>query len=251
VKKTSALQAQHLWLHQETKRHAFSPETTNLQDNNDDNSLWNSETRQILGLKDPAETTELWKIRLQLAKPISWVPLSVLVLCGAIASGHFQWNTNNNDPQIIDRALDIVRVMAAMILAGPCSEGFAQTINDWYDRDIDAINEPYRPIPAGKITPAQVMEQLRGLFLAGMAIAIGLDATATALPEQPHGNIPMVTAIAIVGYIISYLYSAPPVKLKQNGITGDLAICICYIAFPFWVGQAVFQGLHQPVDWLL
>jgi hypothetical protein len=24
-----------------------------------------------------------------------------------------------------------------------------QTINDWYDREIDAINEPYRPIPSG------------------------------------------------------------------------------------------------------
>lgn len=27
--------------------------------------------------------------------------------------------------------------------------GWLQTINDWYDRDIDAINEPYRPIPSG------------------------------------------------------------------------------------------------------
>lgn len=25
----------------------------------------------------------------------------------------------------------------------------SQTINDWYDREIDAINEPYRPIPSG------------------------------------------------------------------------------------------------------
>lgn len=31
-----------------------------------------------------------------------------------------------------------------------------QTINDWYDRDIDAINEPYRPIPSGRITEPQV-----------------------------------------------------------------------------------------------
>ena len=28
----------------------------------------------------------------------------------------------------------------------------AQTINDWYDREIDAINEPYRPIPSGAIS---------------------------------------------------------------------------------------------------
>lgn len=31
----------------------------------------------------------------------------------------------------------------------PLSLSFLQTINDWYDREIDAINEPYRPIPSG------------------------------------------------------------------------------------------------------
>ena len=33
---------------------------------------------------------------------------------------------------------------------------FLQTINDWYDRDIDAINEPYRPIPSGAISEQEV-----------------------------------------------------------------------------------------------
>lgn len=31
-----------------------------------------------------------------------------------------------------------------------------QTLNDWYDRDIDAINEPYRPIPSGAISENEV-----------------------------------------------------------------------------------------------
>ena len=31
-----------------------------------------------------------------------------------------------------------------------------KTINDWYDREIDAINEPNRPIPSGAISEQQV-----------------------------------------------------------------------------------------------
>ena len=32
---------------------------------------------------------------------------------------------------------------------GPSALGYTQTMNDWFDREIDAINEPYRPIPSG------------------------------------------------------------------------------------------------------
>ena len=38
-----------------------------------------------------------------------------------------------------------------MLLAGPMLCGFTQTLNDWFDREIDAINEPSRPIPSGAI----------------------------------------------------------------------------------------------------
>ena len=46
--------------------------------------------------------------------------------------------------------------LACMILSGPFLTGYTQTINDWYDKDLDAINEPYRPIPSGRITQTQV-----------------------------------------------------------------------------------------------
>ena len=37
-----------------------------------------------------------------------------------------------------------------MTMSGPFLTGYTQTINDYYDREIDAINEPDRPIPSGK-----------------------------------------------------------------------------------------------------
>jgi 4-hydroxybenzoate polyprenyltransferase len=36
------------------------------------------------------------------------------------------------------------------MMSGPFLTGYTQTINDYYDREIDAINEPYRPIPSGE-----------------------------------------------------------------------------------------------------
>lgn len=40
---------------------------------------------------------------------------------------------------------DLLKAVTAMFMSGPLLTGYTQTINDWYDRDIDAINEPYRP----------------------------------------------------------------------------------------------------------
>ncbi|GFH30732.1 uncharacterized protein HaLaN_29638, partial [Haematococcus lacustris] len=50
-----------------------------------------------------------------------------------------------------------------------------QTINDWYDREIDAINEPYRPIPSGRITEGEVKAQVAALLGAGIGTAFLLD----------------------------------------------------------------------------
>lgn len=49
--------------------------------------------RQLLGLKDAGDLKDLplWKIRLQLTKPATWVPLIWGVMCGAAASGNFHW----------------------------------------------------------------------------------------------------------------------------------------------------------------
>ena len=60
------------------------------------------------------------------------------MLCGAAASGHFEWTPEN-----------VAKSVLCMCMSGPLLTGYTQTINDWYDREIDAINEPYRPIPSG------------------------------------------------------------------------------------------------------
>lgn len=189
-----------------------------------------SKTRQLLGMKgaSPGETS-IWKIRLQLMKPITWIPLIWGVVCGAASSGGYTWTID-----------DIFKAAACMLLSGPLMAGYTQTLNDFYDREIDAINEPYRPIPSGAISVPQVVAQILVLLVAGLALAYGLDRWA-------GHEFPVMLCLTLGGAFVAYIYSAPPLKLKQNGWLGNYALGSSYIALPWWAGHALFGELNWTV----
>lgn len=214
---------------------------------NEEASDGSAGVRQLLGVKGASAETDIWKIRLQLTKPVTWVPLVWGVMCGAAASGNYHWMWNPFDPNDRDIALgftDACKGFVGMILAGPFLTGYTQTINDWYDREIDAINEPYRPIPSGAISEGEVIFQIWALLLGGLGIAYGLDAWA-------GHDVPTVLLLSIFGSFISYIYSAPPLKLKQNGWAGNYALGCSYISLPWWCGQAIFGELDRPIYFIL
>jgi len=189
-----------------------------------------AKARQLLGMRGAgAGETNLWKIRLQLMKPITWIPLIWGVVCGAASSGNFVWSLEN-----------VLVAAACMLLAGPLLAGYTQTLNDFYDREIDAINEPYRPIPAGVISVPQVTTQILVLLLAGLGLAYVLDRWA-------GHSFPTITLLAFVGSFLAYIYSAPPLKLKQNGWLGNYALGASYIALPWCTGHALFGDLNPTI----
>ncbi|CAN7060535.1 unnamed protein product [Brassica oleracea var. botrytis] len=188
-----------------------------------------SSINQLLGIKGAAQETNKWKIRLQLTKPVTWPPLVWGVVCGAAASGNFHWTPE-----------DVAKSILCMLMSGPCLTGYTQTINDWYDRDIDAINEPYRPIPSGAISEQEVITQVWVLLLGGLGIAGTLDVWA-------GHTTPTLFYLALGGSLLSYIYSAPPLKLKQNGWVGNFALGASYISLPWWAGQALFGTLTPDV----
>lgn len=192
------------------------------------NSEKDASVRQLLGIKGASQNTNKWRIRLQLMKPVTWIPLIWGVTCGAAASGNFHW----------DRPEQIAQSLVCMFLAGPLLTGYTQVLNDWYDRHIDAINEPYRPIPSGLVSETDVKVQIVALLIASYVVSYGLDVWA-------GHEWPINTVLAIFGSFISYIYSAPPLKLKQNGWLGSYALGASYISLPWWAGQALFGTL----DW--
>lgn len=91
------------------------------------------------------------------------------------------------------------------------------------------------------IKQGEVIAQIWVLLLGGLGIAYGLDVWA-------EHEFPIVFAIAVFGSIISYIYSAPPLKLKQNGWLGNYALGSSYISLPWWCGQAMFGELNLSVS---
>ena len=189
-----------------------------------------SKTRQLLGMKGAsAGETSIWKLRLQLMKPITWIPLIWGVVCGAASSGNYTWTLEN-----------FLMAAACMLLSGPLMAGYTQTINDFYDREIDAINEPYRPIPSGAISVPQVVTQILVLLGLGLALSFGLE-------RWVGHEFPIMLCLTIGGAFLAYIYSAPPLKLKQNGWLGNYALGASYIALPWWAGHALFGQLNWTI----
>jgi chlorophyll synthase len=189
-----------------------------------------AKTRQLLGMKGAAPgETSIWKIRLQLMKPITWIPLIWGVVCGAASSGGYNWTLE-----------DILKAATCMLLSGPLMAGYTQTLNDFYDKEIDAINEPYRPIPSGAISIPQVVTQILVLLLAGIGVAYTLDLWA-------GHEFPILTCLTLGGAFLAYIYSAPPLKLKKNGWLGNYALGASYIALPWWAGHALFGDLNWTI----
>ncbi|CAM6101159.1 unnamed protein product [Calypogeia fissa] len=189
-----------------------------------------SAMNQMFGIRGAAAEKDIWKIRLQLTKPVTWAPLIWGVACGAAASGNFNWG----NPE------DIAKAALCMFMSGPLLTGYTQTINDWYDKEIDAINEPYRPIPSGAIPETDVIIQIWVLLLGGLGTSYLLDVWA-------GHEFPSILCLAIGGSFLSYIYSAPPLKLKQSGWLGNYALGSSYISLPWWSGQLLFGTLTPDI----
>ncbi|AQK85428.1 Chlorophyll synthase chloroplastic [Zea mays] len=159
-----------------------------------------SSFNQLLGIKGAKQESDIWKIRLQLTKPVTWPPLVWGVLCGAAASGNFHWTVE-----------DVAKSIVCMIMSGPCLTGYTQVIT-----------------------------QIWVLLLGGLGLGALLDVWA-------GHDFPIVFYLAVGGSLLSYIYSAPPLKLKQNGWIGNFALGASYISLPWWAGQALFGTLTPDI----
>ncbi|MEM1415541.1 MAG: chlorophyll synthase ChlG [Myxococcota bacterium] len=148
---------------------------------------------------------------LELLKPITWFAPMWALACGVVSTGlpvleRWPW------------------VLGSILLAGPLVCGTSQAANDWFDRHVDAINEPDRPIPSGRV-PGRW-----GLYIAVLWTLLSL-AVAAALGLW-------VFLASILGLALAWAYSAPPFRLKLNGWYGNTAVGLCYEGLPWFTGAA-------------
>jgi chlorophyll synthase len=152
---------------------------------------------------------------LQLVKPITWFPPMWAYLCGAVSAGagvNGKWGL----------------VILGIVLAGPVVCGMSQAANDWCDRHVDAINEPDRPIPSGRI-PGRWGLWI-AVFMSGLSLLIGWQLGAWGF------------AATVVGVVAAWAYSAEPVRLKRSGVWGPGLVGLSYETLPWITGAAVLSA---------
>ncbi len=152
---------------------------------------------------------------LELLKPVTWFPPMWAFSCGVVSSGvpmQGRW----------------WQLALGIALTGPLSCAASQAVNDWFDRHVDAINEPQRPIPSGRIPGAWGL--IIAVIWSALAIAVG-SAFGTA------GLIATCIAVAL-----SWAYSAPPLRLKADGWFGNAAVGLTYEGLAWITGAVVMLG---------
>ena len=101
-------------------------------------------------------------------------------------------------------------------------------MNDWFDRHVDAINEPDRPIPSGRIA---------GKWGLGIAIIWTVLSLAVAAMTGRW-----VLAATFVGLICAWGYSAPPFRFKTSGWIGPAVVALTYEGLSWFTGASVMAG---------
>jgi chlorophyll/bacteriochlorophyll a synthase len=169
---------------------------------------------------------------IKLADPVTWFSPLLMCVCGAFASSHDrlllqgQHGFNGASPQ------HLWLLFLGMIMVGPLGTGFSQSINDYFDRELDAINDPSRPIPAGEVT-------LREARLNWILLGIGTVLVSLVFQKWE------VTLLALIGMVIAVAYSVPPMKLKRTMWLGAPSVGMGYV-FVTWLAVHL---IFAPLTW--
>ncbi|HWR01690.1 MAG TPA: chlorophyll synthase ChlG [Chlorobaculum sp.] len=168
----------------------------------------------------PSEPLSRIGLFVRFLKPVTWIPVVWSFLCGAVASGAFGWHE-----------LTGMKFFLAVLLTGPLATGTCQMLNDYFDRDLDEINEPTRPIPGGAIS----------LHSATMLIALW-SVLSVITGWLVH---PLIALYVVVGIINAHLYSANPIKLKKRLWAGNIIVAVSYLVIPWVAGEIAYRTVFS------
>lgn len=177
--------------------------------------------------------TDKVRAHLELLDPVTWISVFPCLAGGAMASGAMQ-------PTLRDYFL----LLAIFLMFGPFGTGFSQSVNDYFDLELDRVNEPTRPIPSGRLTEKEGL--LNSIVALLLAIFSGVF-----ISLQIGGVRGMVILVSILSaLVVAYIYSAPPLKLKKNILTSAPAVGFSYGFVTFISANALFGDIRPEAIWL-
>ncbi len=170
------------------------------------------------------------KAHLELLDPVTWISVFPCLAGGVMGSGAMQ-------PTLHDHLL----LLSLFVIYGPLGTGFSQSVNDYYDLDLDRVNEPTRPIPSGRLSKKEALWNWSII----LSVAILLGAW---ISLHIGGERGLVFALCLLtGLLLGYLYSAPPFKLKKNIFLSAPAVGLSYGFITYLSANALFSGIRPEV----
>jgi len=146
----------------------------------------------------------------RLLRPINGVMMAFAVLIGAVT---LQKSVFPLTPLLLG-------VVTAFTL-----NGASMVTNDYWDRSVDAVNEPTRPISSGQVSTGEA------LTYASILVAIGL--------ASAYLTTPTCLFMAVISLFVSLSYNTWG---KQTGLLGNLMVSTC-VAIPFIYGGLIYGGV--------
>lgn len=147
---------------------------------------------------------------LQIIRPLNCLMMGFAVIVGASLVSSLSFTSN----LLLGFVTSFALTAASMV------------INDFYDRKIDAINEPNRPIPRGDVSPKQALIFAFALSILGLTAAF-------------KTNIPSLV-LAVIAWIISITYIT---KGKGTGLPGNFLVSAT-VVIPFVYGGLTIGQLE-------
>lgn len=158
----------------------------------------------------------------RLIRPVNCLMMGVAVVVGAALTGALA---------SLDMFVSQLQNLLFGFSTGFLLTGATMAINDYYDREIDAINEPTRPIPSGVLTANEALMFAFALSAIGFAAALFT------------GWKCFLVASAALGIFVLYT-----TKGKRMGLAGNLLVSLC-VAVPFvYGGFVVDKGFMQTIS---
>jgi 4-hydroxybenzoate polyprenyltransferase len=134
-----------------------------------------------------------------------WVLLALLVASGGVSGGQL-------NPGVDPLVFSLTLAAAALVGNG------VYALNAYYDREIDKINKPGRPIPSNRMMSKHAFRYAVSLLALGWLVSLVVS-----FLTSNHLTVALWSVFTILGIT----YSMPPLKLKARHIFGNL----CFSAF--------------------
>lgn len=179
-----------------------------------------------------------WQLSLRTARPARWLLPVAAMVAGALATG-----------AVPISAVGLTRLLFGAVLCGPLVAGLSSVVNAIFDRDLDAVNHPERPLPSGAL-PLNVLVAQMGLM--GMLMLFFAHLLDHGLGLSLSGRFGVgsrdgagVFYATLTSSALAFAMNAPPLSLRRQTWASGLFNALSVIFLPWLVGMLLFAHLDS------